>query len=142
MNAPFILPLININENKEKVQEEKNHKIGHEKNKKIEYGKGVEARAIKEEIGDFEIDKSEAYKKIISQFGRSIRFNELLGIINSIRIFLKIKHDIVLPETTRNEKRNFQLLIKFIERNNELIFPYLPYVSLCDSSFQKILLDV
>ena len=111
------------------------------KNKKEIYGQGNEAKMIREELGNFDVYESEAYKRIIKQFGRSIRFSELLGIINTIKIYLENKTNKVLPPIKRNEKRSFPLLIKYIQQNNELIFPYLQYISLCNSSFQKIPLD-
>ena len=111
------------------------------KNKKEIYGQGNEAKIIREELGNFDVYESEAYKRIIKQFGRSIRFSELLGIINTIKIYLENKTNKVLPPIKRNEKRSFPLLIKYIQQNNELIFPYLQYISLCNSSFQKIPLD-
>ena len=117
--------------------QEKNQK----KNKKEIYGQGNEAKMIREELGNFDVYESEAYKRIIKQFGRSIRFSELLGIINTIKIYLENKTNKVLPPIKRNEKRSFLLLIKYIQQNNELIFPYLQYISLCNSSFQKIPLD-
>lgn len=119
-----------------------NNMVEKKKSKKEIYGKGYEANAIKKELGDFNLFESDAYKRIISQFGKSIRFNELLGIVNSINTYLIIKQRISLPNITRNEKRSFPLLIKYIERNSELIYPYLQYISLCNSSFQKILLDI
>lgn len=112
------------------------------KNRKEKYGNGIEAKAIKDELGNFNLYNSDAYKTIIKNFGHSIRFSELLGIINSINIILKIKYKTVLPEVTRNEKRSFQLLIKYVERNKELIYPYFQYISLGNSNFQKISLDI
>lgn len=109
--------------------------------RKEKYGKGEEAKIIKEELGDFNVSESKAYKEIYKKFGRSIRFSELLGILNSINIYLQIKKNISLPHISRNEKRSYPLLIKYIERNGEMIFPYLQYISLCNSSFQKIPVD-
>lgn len=112
------------------------------KSKKEKYGNGYEAKVIKEKLGDFNLFKSDAYQKITKQFDRSIRFSELLGIINSIEIYLKVKFNICIPKITRNEKRSFPLLIKYVENNSEYIYPYLQYISLCNSSFQKIPLDI
>ncbi|KAK8884616.1 hypothetical protein M9Y10_043732 [Tritrichomonas musculus] len=111
------------------------------KNRKEIYGKGLEAKAIKEELGDFNANDSGAYKYIISKFGRSIRFSELLGILNTIQLYAKIRSNIAIPLISRNEKRSFPLLIKYIDRHSDLIIPYLQYISLCDSSFHKIPVD-
>lgn len=116
--------------------------ISKKKDKKSIYGKGSESIAIKKELGDFDPFKSKSYAYIYKTYGRSIRFNELLGIINSLQLFFKYKKMKILPLLTRNEKRSFPLLIKYVEKNSELIIPYLQYISLCDSSFQKIPLDV
>lgn len=118
-----------------------NHETNIKKSKKLIYGKGSESIAIKKELGDFDAFSSESFKYIIKKYGRSIRFTELLGIINSIQIYLQYKNDATLPQLSRNEKRSFPLLIKYIEGNKEIIFPYLQFISLCDSSFQKIDLD-
>ena len=143
-NRNYILTLQNKNTNlnTENLDINQNCLGEKKKSKKEIYGKGYEANAIKEEIGNFNLFESDAYKRVISLFGKSVRFNELLGIINSIDTYLIIKKRISLPKITRNEKRSFPLLIKYIERNNELIYPYLQYISLCNSSFQKIPLDI
>lgn len=148
--SPFTLPILNNeemtsnnNSNAEilmidQIQSNTNQK----RNRKDIYGKGCEAKMIKEELGNFDVYNSNAYKQVTQHFGRSIRLSELLGIIGSIRIYLKTKKSIIIEQISRNEKRSFPLLIKYIERNNEFIIPYLQFVSLCDSSFQKIPLDI
>ncbi len=84
------------------------------KSKKGIYGKGDEAKAIKEELGDFDAFNSMAYRKITKHFGRDIRHNEVLGILNSINSYLQTKQNSSIPKISRNEKRNFPLLIKNI----------------------------
>lgn len=108
------------------------------KSKKEIYGKGAEAKAIKEELGDFDAFNSMAYREIIKHFGIDIRHNEVLGILNSINIYLQMKKNTALPIISRNEKRSLLLLIKYIEKNSELILPYFQYINLCDDNFQKI----
>lgn len=129
LTSKYVLPIINPD-------------IDIPKKRKQIYGKGIEAKVIKDELGDFDCSQSIAYRQIIDQFGKSVRFSELLGILNSIQMVLQIKKNIALPQISRNEKRSFPLLIKYIERNKELILPYLQYVSLCNSYFQKIQLDI
>lgn len=113
---------------------------GKKRSRKEIYGKGAEAAAIKQELDGFDAFNSMAYKKVIYHFGKDIRLNELLGITNVIITLLNSRR-IGIPPLSRNEKRSLPLLIKYIDRNSELIFPYLPYISLCDDNFQKIPLD-
>lgn len=127
-------------------EEEPNSEIYYEtkqkRSKKLIYGKGNEALAVKKELGDFDAFRSTTYEYIIKMYGRSVRFTELLGIISSIQFYLQYKENIALPSLSRNEKRSYPLLIKYIERNSENILPYFQYISLCDSSFKKIKLDL
>ena len=128
-------------EEDQEMNEGKINETNRKKTRKEIYGKGIEARTIKEELGEFDVFNSRAYKEVSQRFGRSIRLSELLGILNSIQIYLQMKQNNPLPQISRNEKRSFPLLIKYIERNSDLIFPLLQYISLCNSSFQKIPLD-
>lgn len=130
-----------ISEESTNMQNKQTNEQEQKRNRKEIYGKGNEAKVIRDEIGDFNINESIAYKTIIKYFGRSVRLSEVLGILNSIQIYLQIKTKTTLPLISRNEKRSFQLLMKYIERNSELIFPFFQYISLCDSSFQIIPLD-
>lgn len=106
-------------------------------NKKV-YGQGSEALTIKKELGDFNVNESLAYKMITRKFGQSIRLNELIGILNSIIIYNRIKNNIILPQISRNEKRSFPLLIKYVEQHNNFILPHLNNIHLGNSFFQKI----
>lgn len=112
------------------------------KSKKDIYGKGKEANKIKGKIGDFDAYHSRAYETIINNFGRSVRLNELLGIINSIRQYAFLKNHQGIPAPNRDEKRSFPLLIKYIETNYDLIVPYFPFIELCDSNGKPIELDL
>lgn len=112
------------------------------KSKKDIYGKGPEANNIKEKLGDFDVYHSRAYETVINNFGRSVRLNELLGIINSIRQYAFLKNHQGIPALNRDEKRSFSLLIKYIETNYDLIVPYFPFVKLCDSNGKPIELDL
>lgn len=108
---------------------------------KRKYGTGVEAKAIEEELGDFDVNNSRAYKEVVKNYGSSVRMNELLGIINSLDTYFQIKGMQTLPKLTRNEKRSFQLLIKYVDRNFEIIQPLLGHVHLCNSKFEPIRTD-
>lgn len=112
-----------------------------DKNRKEMYGHGSEAKNISEKLGNFQIDNSFAYHFIKTKFGRSLRFNELIGIVKSIQAYCSQK-GIVLPPITRNEKRSFQLLIKYVDDHFEILRPILEKVTLCDESFNPIPLDI
>lgn len=109
--------------------------------RKEKYGKGNEAKAIKEALGDFDVYNSRAYKEVVKNYGKSLRMNELLEIINSLTIYLRDKKGIILPKLTRNDKRSFPLLIKYVETNFDTIQPWLGHVHLCDSNFKRIPTD-
>lgn len=138
---PIDLPLIINNNQANKATNDENLLFLIEPSRKQKYGKGSEAKLIKEAIGDFDVNNSTAYKKVIQQFGKSVRLSEILGVLNSIHMYLKMKKNIILPPISRNEKRSFPLLMKYIEINGEMIIPYFQYITLCDSSFQKIDVD-
>lgn len=148
----IILPLMTNNhqENNDSFSSEEELSSNNDKliepnkksNRKEIYGKGNEAKMIKEEIGDFDVYKSTAYKQVTQHFGKSVRLSEILGIINTIQIILQTKKNIPLQRISRNEKRSFPLLMKYIERNGEFIYPFFQHMSLCNSSFQKIPLDI
>ncbi|OHT08015.1 hypothetical protein TRFO_23639 [Tritrichomonas foetus] len=101
------------------------------------YGKGSEARLIKEQLNGFEARTSEAYKIIVRLFGGSVRITELLGVLNSIR-FLLTSRGQVLPPISRNERRSFSLLIKYVQTHLEQLKPLLECTTLCDTHFNDI----
>ena len=105
------------------------------------YGAGKEALKLKKKLGDFDFYHSRAYKAVVNNFGKSVRLNELLVIINSIRQHIIIKHQ-EIPSPNRNEKRNVPLLIKYIETNYDLIVPYFSFAKLCDKDGKPIPLDL
>lgn len=111
-------------------------------NLKKRYGTGIEANLIKKDLGGFDVYHSRAFNAVRNTFGRSVRLNELLGIINSIDVYMQRKGLSGLPRLTRNEKRSFALLIKYIENNYELIVPYFQYITLCDQAGIPIPLDI
>lgn len=112
------------------------------KSKKNIYGKGPEANNIKEKLGNFDAYHSRAYETVINNFGRSVRLNELLGIIASIRQYAFIKNHQGIQAPNRDEKRSFLLLIKYIETNYDLIVPYFSLVKLRDKDGKPISLDL
>jgi hypothetical protein len=107
------------------------------------YGFGQEARAVHEEIGDFDWHNSLAYCAIKRYFGETLRLKELKGLIYAAALYLKEKQGKRLPDLSRNTKRNFPLLIKYVQANYEFIVPVLPKLSLCNADKQPLpLLDV
>lgn len=106
--------------------------------KKGKFGEGKEAIMIREEIGDFNINSSDAMKLIKEYFGDSLRISEIKGIINATRDYLSQKN-INLPKLTRNENRNFQLCIKYIQNNIEIFKKIIPFIQLGDNQGRIIL---
>lgn len=106
--------------------------------RKGKFGEGKEAIMIREEIGDFNINSSDAMKLIKEYFGDSLRIFEIKGIINATRDYLSQKN-INLPKLTRNENRNFQLCIKYIQNNIEIFKKIIPFIQLGDNQGRIIL---
>lgn len=104
---------------------------------KRRYGDGKEASMIRDEIGDFDLNSSEAMELIKKNFGGSLRITELKGIINAIRDHLS-KKNIYLPKLTRNANRSFQLCVKYVQDHIEWIKPLIPYVKLLDNDGNAI----
>ncbi|OHT09207.1 hypothetical protein TRFO_22049 [Tritrichomonas foetus] len=108
------------------------------------YGSGDEAKNIKTRLNGFESTKSEAYSALTSHFGKSLRLFELIGIVNSLHKYYEIKPfllsqeevinyvPVTLPKVTRDERRSFPLMVKYIEDNKDKIIPILPFINLCD----------
>ncbi|MBR1779492.1 MAG: hypothetical protein IJ758_03210 [Clostridia bacterium] len=101
------------------------------------YGTGYEATAVKKELNGFNYKNSSAYGIITQCFGTTLRLKELRGIIFSVQEHLKSK-GILLPLLSRNAKRSFPLLVKYIEDNLDQIGPILPKVILYDKDEQPL----
>lgn len=99
---------------------------------RTEYGHGTEARSVQMEIGDFDYLSSQAHAAIIHYFGTTLKLRELKGIVVSIRAFLESKHGIHLPQMSRNTKRSYPLMIKYIQDNLDAIVPVFPVIELLD----------
>jgi hypothetical protein len=98
------------------------------------YGGGSEARAVKEELGDFDPETSAALRVVREYFGSTIRLKELNGIVLSAKYYMKRRHNVELPNLSRNTKRSFALLIKYIETNYAQIVPVFPRLTLLDEN--------
>ncbi|MDR2646343.1 MAG: hypothetical protein LBC04_04195 [Holosporaceae bacterium] len=101
------------------------------------YGHGPEAAAVKEELGDFDCPKSRALKALQHHFGSNLRLKELKGILLSIICFLSRK-GVILPKPSRNTKRSFPLMIKYIDEHYGEIAPIFPDITLLNADRQPI----
>jgi hypothetical protein len=114
-----------------------------ERQRKVPYGHGHEAMVMKEELGDFDYLRSAAYGAIVAQFGITLRLMELKGIIYAIQMWWKLRHGTELPKLSRNTKRSFALLVKYVNDHYNEITPVFPHVSIRNADNQQIpLLDV
>lgn len=100
-------------------------------NCKKKYGEGKEAAMIRDEMGGFDPMSSEAMQFLKINFGNSLRLSELKGIINAVREYFSSK-GVFLPKLSRNANRNYQLCVKYVQDNFELMKRIIPYVRLCD----------
>jgi hypothetical protein len=106
------------------------------------YGSGWEAQTVNEEIGDFNYESSEAYAVLLRCYGSDLRLKELKAILSGVTACLKAKSSIVLPELSRNAKRSFKLMVKYIQTHYECIAPILPNLILCDIHKKAIPLGI
>jgi hypothetical protein len=113
-----------------------------EKQRNVPYGHGQEAMMMRKELGDFDYLRSAAYSAIVAQFGSTLRLMELKGIICAIQVWWKLKHGTELPKLSRNTKRSFPLMVKYVNDHYNEITPVLPHVSVRNANNQQIpLLD-
>jgi hypothetical protein len=88
------------------------------------------------------LESSPAYQAIRSAFGTATRLRELKAVVNVIRAWWQVKDGIYLPQLSRNEKRSFLLLVKYIDLHYDQIVPLLRHVVLLDDERKRIpLLD-
>ncbi|KAK8858239.1 hypothetical protein M9Y10_013340 [Tritrichomonas musculus] len=104
---------------------------------KSNYGKGKEAHMIRNEIGDFDLMKSDAMKLLRQYYGYSLRITELKGLINAVRDYMGRK-GVNMPKLSRNANRSFQLCVKYIQDNIEVMQKIIPFVKLGDSQCNAI----
>jgi hypothetical protein len=96
------------------------------------YGSGIEALAVSQEIGDFVATASPAYALIRRQFGSCIRLVELKALVTAAIAVVQYKDRVVLPKMSRNTKRSWQLLVKYIDTHYGSLAPVFPNLTLCD----------
>jgi hypothetical protein len=104
----------------------------------VQYGRGSEAQQVQREIGDFEYLSSSAWKSIRFYFGSSIRLRELKGIVTAMQKYHRLKFRQDLPKLSRNGKRCFPLLVKYIAENIDFFQSVFPLVSLANANKQAI----
>lgn len=111
--------------------------IKHDTRKKA-YGEGYEAQAVRHELGDFDYLASKGYALVVHCFGDTIRLRELKAVVFTIIHHLQTKYRINMPPLSRNAKRSFPLLIKYITENMDVMEPVFPLISLCDKDKNPI----
>lgn len=109
--------------------------------KRTPYGKGTEAKSVKDELGGFMYERSAVYISLVKHFGPSIRLRELRGIVLAIKDVLEKQYGCTLPPVSRNTKRIFSLLVKYMHDNYVYFMPMLDKVSLCDANLVPIQFD-
>lgn len=104
---------------------------------KRRYGEGMEACAMKRELGTFDFESCPAWSAITYYFGRTLRLRELKGIVLSI-IHHVSESGTTLPRLSRNSKRSLGLLVKYINDHYSIFVPLLRSVTLCDEDWHPI----
>jgi hypothetical protein len=96
------------------------------------YGEGNEAKSVRDEIGDFDHEASQAYHAVHKCFGSTIRLKELRGIILTAVLYVKRRNGIELPKFSRNTNRSLPLMIKYIQCHAAELLPVFPMMTLMD----------
>jgi hypothetical protein len=102
------------------------------------YGQGHEAQAVRSEIGEFDHRRSPALAAVQTHLGSEIQLKELKGIVFSIVYYLRAARGIELPPISRNGKRNFALLIKYIENHYKEIVPVFQKLQLLNENREPL----
>ena len=97
------------------------------------YGQGVEAQSVKDELGGFRYERGPAYVALVRNFGTSLRLRELKAIVLALKDVMERRYGYVLPPVSRNTKRIFSLLVKYLQDNYRYFAPMLDKVVLCDA---------
>jgi hypothetical protein len=113
-----------------------------QRSRSTHYGDGFEAQAVRKEIGNFQYETSRGFQAVQQNFGSTIRLLELKGIVMSAIHYVKRRHRTVLPKLSRNAKRSFPLMIKYINTHYEVITPTFRFMTLLDENHRPLpLLD-
>jgi hypothetical protein len=100
--------------------------------KGIPYGYGSEAKSVRRDLEEFELGTSPAYHAVKVAFGTNVRLRELKGIMSVVRAWWQSKDGTYLPQLSRNQKRSFPLLIKYIDHHYDKIVPLFQHAILLD----------
>jgi hypothetical protein len=92
------------------------------------YGHGSEAKSVQRDLEDVELGTSPAHQAMQTTFGKTVRVRELKGILNVARAWWQVKDGTYLPQPSRNQKRSFPLLAKYIDDHYDKIVPLLPHM--------------
>jgi hypothetical protein len=92
-----------------------------------------EARAVKNELGSFEVDSSRASQLISELFTWQIRMRELKLVVESAREYLRTRKGKELPPLSRSTKRSKDLLTKYIDDHFADLAPVLSAADIEDS---------
>jgi hypothetical protein len=104
------------------------------------YGSRWVELTTQEELGDFEYSASAAYKQICTLFGVTIQPLELKNVVCFVSQFLEMNAGVKLPPLSKNAKRDFPLLVKYVQTNLDVMLPVLVKVQFVDEHRKKIIL--
>ena len=102
----------------------------------VPYGSGMDAKRFKERLFDFDIAKSQAAKFIFERFGKT-RIEELVAMIN-LAIDVLMDSELSIRALTRDEKRNWPLLVKYVEDHFAVLRPILKKIELTDENGKPV----
>jgi hypothetical protein len=106
------------------------------------FGSSWVEQTIPAELGDFDYSTSVAYNQIRTLFGSTIRLCELKYVVYFVSQFLERDAGVKLPRLSKNAKRSFPLLVKYIQTNFGLMLPVLAKIQILDENCREIrLLD-
>ena len=101
-------------------------------------GSGREALAVKQDLDGFEFKHSVAYSIITQKFGKRLHLAELKGLITITRGYLMETRQVELPPLSRNAKRSFPLLVKYVQDHADYMIPALQRIMLFDEMMRPV----
>jgi hypothetical protein len=94
--------------------------------RKVQYGTGIEACKMRERTADFDWVNCRAFQLVKEHYER-ITFSELKSVVISC-IAYNNGRGVHLPPLNRNEKRNYKLLLKYIDNHYDVCETFLTTV--------------
>jgi hypothetical protein len=73
------------------------------------------------------------------EFGSSIHLRELKGILYVIQDYIRDRDGHPLPPLSRNSKRSFPLLIKYIEEHFDIVAPIFCRITLLNAKMERVI---